>query len=69
MSVLIWLVCVVVVLFPAWRILGRAGFSPVLSLLLFVPLLGWFGIWALLAFGNWPALRARSQADVAATFE
>jgi hypothetical protein len=64
-----WLISVLIVLVPFWRILGRAGFPPALSLLLFIPLLGWLGIVGLLAFGDWPSLRPRTQADVSATFE
>lgn len=46
----------VVVLLPAyWIIFRKAGFSPVLSLLLIVPGLGWLIATAILAFAKWPS--------------
>ncbi len=42
---------------------------PALSLLLIVPLLGWFGVMIVLAFVPWPALKRGIHADIATTFE
>lgn len=39
---------------PLWRIFERAGFTPMLSLFVFVPFLGPFIVAAILAFARWP---------------
>ncbi len=64
-----WLIVAILVIIPAWRILRKAGFVPALSLLLTVPLLGWFCVIIVLAFVQWPALKRRTHADIASTFE
>jgi hypothetical protein len=38
-------------------------------LLLIVPLLGWLCVTIVLAFVQWPALKRRTHADIASTFE
>ncbi len=47
--------CVVIVLLvvPYWRIFGKAGFSPALSLLMLVPLVNIVMLYYL-AFAEWP---------------
>ena len=40
--------------YPAWRILGRAGFSSWLALLVFLPGLGFLILAVMLAFVRWP---------------
>jgi hypothetical protein len=37
-----WLIIATLIVIPAWRILRKAGFIPALSLVLIVPILGWF---------------------------
>lgn len=64
-----WLIVATLVIIPAWRILRKAGFIPAVSLLLVVPLLGWLCVMIVLAFVQWPALKRRAHADVAATLE
>jgi hypothetical protein len=64
-----WLIIATLVIIPAWRILRKAGLIPALSLLLIVPLLGWFCVMAVLAFAPWPALKRATHADLASTFE
>ena len=64
-----WLIIATLVIIPAWRILRKAGFMPALSLLLIVPLLGWFGVMIVLAFVPWPALKREIHADIATTFD
>ena len=44
------------VLIPYWKIFGKAGFSPWLSLLMFLPLVN-IGLLYFLAFSDWPSLR------------
>ncbi len=49
----------VLVAYPFWRLLRRAGYKPAWSLLTLVPFLGMFaaiGILCTLAFGQWPAV-------------
>jgi hypothetical protein len=68
-TLIVWLIIATLVIIPAWRILRKAGFMPPLSLLLIVPLLGWFGVMIVLAFVPWPALKRGIHADIATTFE
>ncbi len=64
-----WLIVATLVIIPAWRILRKAGFIPALSLLIIVPLLGSLCVMIVLAFVQWPALKRRTHADIASTFE
>ena len=58
----IWgLVVLVLVIVPLWRICGRAGFSPALSLLAIIPLLGFVIVVAVLGFAEWPSLKNRQS--------
>jgi hypothetical protein len=49
------------VLIPFSRILQRAGFSPLVSLLAFFPFLGWLAIAVILARTDWPALNENAR--------
>jgi len=64
-----WLIIATLVIIPAWRILRKAGFVPALSLVLIVPILGWFCVTIVLAFVQWSTLMRRTHADIASTFE
>lgn len=46
---------------PLWKICGRAGFNPALSLIAIVPLFGFLVVAGILAFAEWPSLKARSS--------
>ena len=50
------LVGIVLVLIPLWKIFGKTGRSPWLSLLVFIPGLGSLICALILAFGRWPAV-------------
>jgi hypothetical protein len=55
-SVIIYLVVMVLVLIvPTWRICNRAGYSGAISLLHLIPGVGTLIVFAILAFGTWPA--------------
>ena len=43
-----------ILVYPLWRIFSRTGLVPALSLLVFVPGLGWLIVPAALAFNDWP---------------
>jgi hypothetical protein len=43
--------------FPLWRIIGKAGYPPVLSLFAIFPAVGLILLWWL-AFARWPVRRA-----------
>jgi hypothetical protein len=63
MGDLIWgVVLAVLVVVPLWRICGRAGFSPALSLFAIIPGLGLLVVAAVLSFSEWPSLKNRPQA-------
>jgi hypothetical protein len=51
-------VTAVLVIFPCWKIFQRVGLNPALSLLIFIPGLGWWIAGAILAFSKWPAIDA-----------
>jgi hypothetical protein len=51
-----FVVLVVIALVPLWKIFGKTGMSPWLSLLVFIPGLGGLICVLILAFGRWPAL-------------
>jgi hypothetical protein len=47
---------IVIALVPYWKIFGKAGFSPWLSLLMVIPLVNFVMLYVL-AFSEWPSLR------------
>jgi hypothetical protein len=49
-----WLIGLIIIIIPFWRICARAGYSPWLSLLLALPLINIIFIY-FLAFSAWPA--------------
>lgn len=49
------LIVLFLLIWPLWRIVGRTGHTPLLSLLFFVPIANVILVWYL-AFGRWPAL-------------
>jgi len=54
-SPLVMLVIILPIFFyPVWRIISRTGHSGWWSLLMFVPLANFIGLW-MLAFVRWPA--------------
>ncbi len=58
----IGLIAAVLIIVPLWRICGRAGFSPLLSLLIIIPLVGFAIVAAILGFAKWPSLNNRGSA-------
>lgn len=42
------------VVIPLWRVFGRAGLHPALSLLVFIPVFGFLIVLGVLAFTRWP---------------
>jgi hypothetical protein len=53
-----YLVVMVLVIVPAWRVFARAGLAPALSLLVFVPFVGLFIAGVVLALRRWPSLES-----------
>jgi len=56
-----FILTLVLLLFPLWKIFGKAGFNPLLSLLLLIPFFGAVACVLILAFGRWPATEGRSD--------
>jgi len=59
--------CVVLLVYPFWRIVEKAGYPGVMSLLFFVPVVNFIFVW-LAATTEWPIetqLRDRARAGVA----
>jgi uncharacterized membrane protein YhaH (DUF805 family) len=55
-SVIIYIVVMALALIiPTWRICNRAGYSGAMSLLHLIPGVGTVVVFAILAFGTWPA--------------
>lgn len=50
---LVFVAIVAVVVYPVGRILRRIGFSPLWSVLVFVPILNVLGLW-IVALADWP---------------
>jgi len=50
------LIVAFLVIVPCWKIFSRAGLTPALSLLIFIPGLGWWIAGAILAFSRWPSV-------------
>lgn len=48
------------VLYPIGRILARIGFSPLWSIVAFIPLANLFGLWAV-ALAPWPSDKAEPR--------
>lgn len=57
---LIFVVMVVLVLYPIGRILRRLGLSPFWSVLVFVPLVNLLSLWVL-AFSDWPGEKDKER--------
>jgi len=49
-------VFVILLIYPLWRIFGRTGMSPLLSLFLLIPGIGALICVLILALGRWPAI-------------
>lgn len=56
-----FLIGVLLTIIPTWRIIQRTGFSPLLSLLIVVPLFGPLIVLVVLAYGEWPAQKATNE--------
>lgn len=50
-----YLIGALLLVVPVWRIHGKAGLNPALSLFLFVPYIGFLIVTLVLAFARWPA--------------
>ena len=48
---------VVVILYPVGRVLGRVGFSPFWSVLIFVPIVNVIALW-IFVFSEWPSKKS-----------
>jgi hypothetical protein len=48
-----FIVMIAAVIYPVGRILGRIGFSPLWSILMFIPVANLIALW-ILAFTEWP---------------
>jgi hypothetical protein len=59
-GLLYYLFAALLAIVPCWKIFQRVGLNPALSLLIFVPGLGWWIAGAILAFSKWPAVDASS---------
>jgi len=57
---LILFVVIVCLLIPYWKIFGKAGFPPALSLLMLVPLVN-IGLLYFFAFSPWPNLKKEEK--------
>ena len=50
-------IVLILIIVPLWRICGRSGFSPALSLIAIIPWLGFLIVAAILGFAEWPSLK------------
>jgi len=62
LGIIAYLVAMVLALIiPTWRICNRAGYSGAMSLLHLIPGVGTLIVFAILAFGTWPAGEATAR--------
>ena len=52
------LIALAMIIAPLWRICGRAGFNPALSLFVIIPIIGNLIISGVLGFAEWPSSKA-----------
>ena len=57
--IMYFVIMVLALVIPTWRICNRAGYSGALSLLHLIPGVGTLIVFAILAFGTWPAGEAQ----------
>lgn len=57
---LVVLVLSIIKIIPYWKIFGKAGFTPWLSLLMIVPLADLILLY-ILGFSEWPTLKGKEQ--------
>lgn len=53
MDIATYMVFAALIVIPAWKIFGKAGLTPALSLLVFIPYVGEVIALAILAFAEW----------------
>ena len=51
-----YVIFVILLVFPLWRIFGRTGMNPMLALFLLIPVMGALICVLILALGRWPAI-------------
>lgn len=57
MSLVIGLITALIIIVPLWKIFGKAGMHPALSLLVLIPGIGALIVLLILAFGEWQPQR------------
>lgn len=55
------LLAILLLVIPLWKICGRAGFHPALSLLVVIPFLGLIIVICVLAFADWPVSKRETS--------
>lgn len=59
-----FLIALALLIIPLWKICGRAGFHPAISLIAIIPLFGFLVVAAILAFAEWPAMKPAASEEV-----
>ena len=62
------IVLAILLLYPAWRIFSRTGFSPAIALVVLVPGVGLLIALGVLAFAEWPVHRYGQDSDQGGDF-
>lgn len=60
-SIILIVIFCVVFATPVWRICRRAGFNHAISLIAFIPFIGFLLIAGLLAFSEWPVQPSKAE--------
>ena len=58
MGFVLWAIGLIVFMIPFWKIFGKAGFPPALSLVMLIPIVNLIALY-FVAFANWPAQRGK----------
>jgi len=57
MTLVFGLIAMLILIIPVWKIFGKAGLHPALSLLMFIPVIGTLIVLLILAFADWQPVR------------
>lgn len=58
-----FIISVMLIVIPTWRIVQRTGYPPALSLLVVIPLIGPLAVLIILAFGDWPLKKIKYERE------
>lgn len=58
---ILFIIVLVLTVYPTGRIMSRAGFNPAFSFLIIIPLIGPLIVLIILAYRDWPTLKTSNE--------